>query len=473
MSSSDVRSILNLPQAGPSTTSASRKTTTAPKKPDGISRELYALIGNNAPSLAEAQASIAAVKYRERPSLKSKRVHWEWTPFTPAARHAAPACLSHWARVTDADPAAIEYFGKFNLHGPSIMEYSQFEYDQHLNDPEWTPHETAYLFDLLKTYDLRFVVVADRYAYRGQTGTGVEKRRSVEEIKDRYYTICRRLVRTRTATDPQAQQQLIHTYAFDKAREIKRKQYASELFHLTAAEIAEEEALYVEIKRMEQNERRYRADRDDLMRTVMGLDSGLVEFDQSNVELIFGADKVRLIPLRTSLISPQNKKRKRAEEGEPLPPPPPPPKLNPKDQVAFDLAHCIYHIPPPPTNPHSSHLASKHPVHQPIHLRSTKIPLPKQNASIRITELLNELGIGAGRLVMPTRSNIEMYDSLLQAAGALVEMKRQVDRVEQELRTVKAQKEGLLPTLETRKVRSESVTSTDTTTTTNRRSRPL
>ncbi|WWC72672.1 uncharacterized protein I206_106636 [Kwoniella pini CBS 10737] len=429
MSSSDVRSILNLPQAGPSTTSASRKTTTAPKKPDGISREL------------------------------------EWTPFTPAARHAAPACLSHWARVTDADPAAsgksldcepvadnaVEYFGKFNLHGPSIMEYSQFEYDQHLNDPEWTPHETAYLFDLLKTYDLRFVVVADRYAYRGQTGTGVEKRRSVE-----------------TVTIPSVADWFVHVLLRIPKRNnnlsthtplTRRKQYASELFHLTAAEIAEEEALYVEIKRMEQNERRYRADRDDLMRTVMGLDSGLVEFDQSNVELIFGADK--------------NKKRKRAEEGEPLPPPPPPPKLNPKDQVAFDLAHCIYHIPPPPTNPHSSHLASKHPVHQPIHLRSTKIPLPKQNASIRITELLNELGIGAGRLVMPTRSNIEMYDSLLQAAGALVEMKRQVDRVEQELRTVKAQKEGLLPTLETRKVRSESVTSTDTTTTTNRRSRPL
>ncbi|WWC98443.1 hypothetical protein V866_005334 [Kwoniella sp. B9012] len=229
--------------------------------------------------------------------------------------------------------------------------------------------------------------------------------------------------------------------------------YASELFHLTAAEIAEEEALYIEVKRMEQNERRYRADRDDLMRTIMGLDSGLVEFDQSNVEAIFGIDK--------------NKKRKRAEEGEPAPPPPPPPKRHPKEQAAFDLAHCIYHLPPPPTNPHSSHLASKHPVHQPVHLRSTKIPPPKPNAAIRITELLNELGISAHKLVMPTRNNIEMFDSLLQAAGALIDMKRQVDRVEQELRTVKAQKEGLLPIIESRKARSESVTSTDTTTTTN------
>jgi DNA methyltransferase 1-associated protein 1 len=39
-------------------------------------------------------------------------------------------------------------------------------------------------------------------------------------------------------------------------------------------------------------EKRYRADRDDLMRTVMGLDSGLVELDQDHTELILGVDKV-------------------------------------------------------------------------------------------------------------------------------------------------------------------------------------
>ena len=79
------------------------------------------------------------------------------------------------------------------------------------------------------------------------------------------------------------------------AREIKRKQYASSLFHLTAAEIAEEEALYIEVKRMEQNEKRYRSDRDDLMRTVMGLDSGLINLDQANSEGVLGLDKVNQI----------------------------------------------------------------------------------------------------------------------------------------------------------------------------------
>lgn len=110
---------------------------------------------------------------------------------------------------------SVDYFGSFNLHGPSVMEYSQFEYDQHLVDPNWTAHETSYLFELLRQYDLRFVVAADRYEYPGRTG-GPIKRRSVEEMKDRYYTICRRLVRTRTASDAQVQQQQIVQYSFDK-----------------------------------------------------------------------------------------------------------------------------------------------------------------------------------------------------------------------------------------------------------------
>jgi DNA methyltransferase 1-associated protein 1 len=74
----------------------------------------------------------------------------------------------------------VAYFGKFDLNGPSIMEYSQFEYDQHLVDPDWTPHETTYLFDLLRTYDLRFVVAADRYGYTGSKGLDTPRRRSVE-----------------------------------------------------------------------------------------------------------------------------------------------------------------------------------------------------------------------------------------------------------------------------------------------------
>jgi hypothetical protein len=38
-------------------------------------------------------------------------------------------------------------------------------------DDNWTPEETTYLFTLLQAYDLRFIVVADRYAYLSKPST--------------------------------------------------------------------------------------------------------------------------------------------------------------------------------------------------------------------------------------------------------------------------------------------------------------
>jgi DNA methyltransferase 1-associated protein 1 len=61
----------------------------------------------------------------------------------------------------------------------------------------------------------------------------------------------------------------------DLEREITRKGYVASLETRTQAEIAEEEALYVELKRLEQNERRFKRDRDELLRTLLGIESGL------------------------------------------------------------------------------------------------------------------------------------------------------------------------------------------------------
>lgn len=211
--------------------------------------------------------------------------------------------------------------------------------------------------------------------------------------------------------------------------------------------------MYLEVKRLEQNDKRYRADRDDLMRSVLGLDSGLVNLDQKNSEGVHSLG---------------NKKKRRPED-DAAPSPAAPPTKKQKDQAAFDKTNCIYRIPTATPAPNSSHLAMKHPVHVPVYLRSTRLPVPKPNTAIRVTELLGELGVSTHRLVMPTRVNLEIFDGVLQAASNLVEMKRQVDRVEQEIRTLKAQKSGgFIPPVERK--RSDSVLSTDTSAT-GRRSR--
>jgi hypothetical protein len=43
---------------------------------------------------------------------------------------------------------------------------------------------------------------------------------------------------------------------------------------------------------------------------------------------------------------------------------------------------------------------------------------------------------------MPTRENLERYEALLSACGMLVDIKRMVDRAEQEVRVLKLQKES-------------------------------
>jgi DNA methyltransferase 1-associated protein 1 len=121
--------------------------------------------------------------------------------------------------------------------------------------------------------------------------------------------------------------------------------------------------------------------------------------------------------------------------------------------LTTDVAHCIYRVPPPVVLPNTSHLAAKHPPHVPAFVRSTKLPVPRSSAILRINELMEELGVETQRLVMPTRGNLDALDGVLVAGAALVDMKRQVDRVEQELRTLRAQREAYVAPLNPRGVR--------------------
>lgn len=58
-------------------------------------------------------------------------------------------------------------------------------------------------------------------------------------------------------------------------REVTRKKYIASLESRTPQQKAEEDALYIELKRLEQNERRFKRDRDELLRTMLGIESGL------------------------------------------------------------------------------------------------------------------------------------------------------------------------------------------------------
>jgi DNA methyltransferase 1-associated protein 1 len=66
----------------------------------------------------------------------------------------------------------------------------------------------------------------------------------------------------------------------------------------------------------------------------------------------------------------------------------------------------------------------------------------------KVGQLLAEHNITYTRLVMPTRDNCTQLEALIEAGSQLLDTKKNVDRVEQDIRVLKARlanKEGLFP----------------------------
>ncbi|PCH40988.1 hypothetical protein WOLCODRAFT_137117 [Wolfiporia cocos MD-104 SS10] len=425
-SAADVRSILSLPSAptpGPSQPRKQSNAAERARKPDGISRELYSLIGPSVPTLAQ----LAKPRLKQKPNLGGGgRVKWEWQSFKNGARSDSLR-LSHWTKA-GTDPDAEYPFAKYNVQ-PTSYVFSQDEYTRFLEDKDWTKEETDYLFELVREYDSRFYIVHDRYEFPGGP------QRSLEDLRDRYCSVCRKLVRNRPwAGDEAAKMQLLSSLQFDKDREVTRKKYIASLESRTPQQKAEEEALFIELKRLEQNERRFKKDRDELLRTLLGIESGLPDIQVDEDGLVSAP--------------PDTKKRKRGHHSataEPETPvasgsatqiislvPSAPKKAQSAKSAAYDALHCIHRSEVPPAAAPTTKAA-----HQPVYLRSYKLPTPKVASTAKVAQALGELGISSTRLVMPTRENCAQLESLLETASALVETKKVVDKVEHDIRVLK------------------------------------
>lgn len=103
----------------------------------------------------------------------------------------------------------------------------------------------------------------------------------------------------------------------------------------------------------------------------------------------------------------------------------------------LDGARCIHRL--------AVESTGRHPAHVPAYLRSSKLATPRPAFAIRTAELLSEMGISATRLIMPTRNNLDVFEQLVNTASLLVDMKRQVDRAEQDKRVLEAQMRGFVP----------------------------
>lgn len=532
MTSNDVRDILSLPESSgsrPSGSSSSRNRKASGSNPhpsiaasasrskpkyDGLTRELFALLGDNAPTLAMAQSlgleskSASGVGALFKPKFKRRKEKvksWRWTPFLNSAREDTEIdedtpeinrglVLHHWA-LAEAEKKAGEEemetrypFAEFNTTS-GAYSYSNDEYIQHLRDDDWTKEETDYLMDLCASYDLRFVVIHDRYDWASAapsylpaptSGPPSVKERTMEDLKARYYAICRRLIRSRISSDDvETRQLLLSTYAFDKAREIERKKAVARLYTRTPEQLAEEEALYVEIRRVEQNEAKYASEREELLRLLGGWESlpssspHAVAAAGSGISSLNGEEE-------GAKAKGAGKKRKlthvEAETGTPgaedgAPPAAatrPSAQLTSKQraemrQAQFDEMQCIVRFPAsssdpsvpgsstsstrppyahlvgtastlPPTTTNASNPSSGHGVY----LRSTRMLAPRPNLVGKTTQMLAEGEPSIGpRLIFPTAKNVEKWENLVGAVTTGLELRKQLERVNAELRVTR------------------------------------
>ncbi|POY71414.1 hypothetical protein BMF94_5726 [Rhodotorula taiwanensis] len=465
--SRDVRDIMQLGPA-PSAASSSSLLQPAPsnrrgggppgppaKRLDGITRELYALMGDNQPALALAQP--VKPKFKERAKAVRRSAHWSRVGFTNPARGAEAGMtaaaaadaetqarrklvLKHWVKDLGArhvDGAPDGKFAKFNTSSQPYS-YTDAEYDAWLKAPDWSKEDTDQLFALARQLDLRFIVMADRWES--------SPNRSVDDLKNRYYSVCRALAQNRPGPTPtdlaekekvdKARQEMVSSFSFDLNRELERKAYLRSLLSRTPAQIAEEDFLYIESRRIEQNYHNIASERAELLHLLGGREGigktasggqagaggGLKGLSQSAKE----AEKKKRGPGWEMVAGVNALPEGWAGEGSKR-----------RITAAEDAALCIERHPiPTGIIPKTSQAPA-------ASVRSSRIAPVKSGLAAKVAAALAETGIST-TLIMPTKGNIGKLDDLQAALTQMLELKRAVDRVQGEIRLQKKKRSHLL-----------------------------
>ncbi|KAF3656338.1 SWR1-complex protein 4 [Capsicum annuum] len=236
----DAKDILGLPKNGPlmSQEKKSRPQKESQRKPDGISREVYALTGGIPPLMP----SLDINQLKRRALSESEKITWQWLPFTSSARK-DNLQLYHWVRVVNGVPPTGDYsFAKYNK-SVDVLEYTDEEYEKYLSNPSWTKEETDQLFDLCKRFDLRFVIIADRFP----------SNRTVEELKDRYYSVSRAITIARAPSPADVTGHPLVKEPYNVSQEIERKRALSMVLSQTKLQERRDAEVLAEAKKISES----------------------------------------------------------------------------------------------------------------------------------------------------------------------------------------------------------------------------
>jgi len=375
----DVRDILDMPSATGERASKKKKVEPV-KRPAGMHREVFSLLSTSAdidPPPLQKNSCPKGYKHMQKLFGNRKVRSWGWTPFTNSGRK-DNLSLNHWRRCDNTDQ---DYPFSVYHKECEVVCYTDEQYNGVLQQSGWTRADTDHLMILAKQFDLRFIIMQDRW---DKNKHGV---RSVEDMKERYYSIQYRLDKLQ---DSEAEVPAHSLYDADHER--LRKDQLDKLYNRTPEELEEEEFLVEELRKIEVRRKEREKKQQDLQRLIHAADEH--EGSTLNVK--------------------KNKKlaatRKKEDEARP------------------------WRIPDKPVGPGVTLRSSR--IKQSLQVGQKKAKLVEQ--------VLVQLGVGL--TPMPTEDITDQFNELRNDILFLLELKVAQESLRYEIETQKFSKEAILGT---------------------------
>lgn len=360
-------------------------------------------------------------------------------------------------------PAQEYAFAKYNVKARLPRRYTDEEYNRYLKKEDWSRHETDYLMDLVSEYDLRWVLIADRYDYQPPMDSEPEANalvpakhyRTMEQMKARYYYVAASMLAIEHPPSEMSEAEFeLHEKMlnFDPERERDRKELAALQLNRTADEVREEAMLLEELKRITSNEQNFITERRELYsRLEVPISVGNTAMYQSSQ----GLSQL----LSTLLQADKSKKRRSLLGAEGAAP-------SPVGQPPTQAAHAETPGVTPAAASTKKGAAATKEVLQPVRTltpaeetrygvqhhdrltagvqfrsdRAQKLTQAKSNVQTqKLAAALAELEVPV-RLVMPTEHVCKDFEKLIHSVNVLLDARKVAEKVESEIRVLEAAK---------------------------------
>lgn len=399
--------------------------------------------------------------------------HWQRKHETARPPVAAPAPEESQMDVDqpkeeakEEAPKAVEQdyaFAKYNVKPRLPRRYTDDEYARLLKSDDWSREETDYLMDIVTEYDIRWVIIVDRYDYQppletepdGNALVPAKQYRTMEQMKARYYYVAATMLSIEHPPSEMSEAEFeLHEkmLKFDPNRERDRKDLAALQINRTADEVREEAMLLEELKRITSNEQNFITERRELYsRLEVPISVGNTTMYQSSAGLS---------QLLQTLLQADKTKKRRSILGDGAIPSP----AGQTPTTAGGLGRAETPVSQAANNKKGS-TASKE-THQAVRTltpaeeakygvthhervsagvqfrsdRAQRLTQAKSNVQTqKLANALSELEIPV-RLFMPTERVCKDFEKLIQAVNMLLDARKISEKVESEVRVLEAAK---------------------------------